>query len=109
MDEDKNAMIPRKRSEERIRKFLPDLPQEFMTTPLITANPRIASKIALYHYVTKSFDDFVAKTARGSGMSKAVKGPEFLEKLLRCALAFTRRSLVLTCDRDSLCMCGLSI
>jgi hypothetical protein len=49
--------------------------------------PASVDTIALYHFATKSQDDFVAKQQRGSGMSGASKKAEYFEKLRECVFA----------------------
>ena len=46
-----------------------------------------AERIALYHYVTKSRQDFAAKTKRGSGMSGATKREDYFQSVQQCAPA----------------------
>jgi hypothetical protein len=41
--------------------------------------------VALFHYATKSREDFAAKVARGSAMSAAVKRWEWFDQLAECA------------------------
>lgn len=50
-----------------------------------TASQDIASvnKIGLFHYATKSIQDFSAKMKRGSGMSNARKGMAYFEEIAR--------------------------
>jgi hypothetical protein len=49
-----------------------------------------ADHIALYHYVTKSREDFALKQARGSGMSAAMKDDTFFKRLTKCASSLPR-------------------
>lgn len=42
-------------------------------------------RIALFHYGSKSTEDFQAKMKRGSGMSLATKGKDYIEKMIACA------------------------
>jgi hypothetical protein len=44
-----------------------------------------AEKIALYHFGTKSLEDFTQKMLRGSGMSKATKRMEYFTEIAGCA------------------------
>lgn len=46
--------------------------------------PATATKIALYHYATKSLEDFSEKMHRGSGMSKGSKGMDYFAEISRC-------------------------
>ena len=48
--------------------------------------PERADKVSLYHYATKSLEDFTSKMARGSGMSSAVKDMSYFAQIARCAL-----------------------
>lgn len=45
--------------------------------------PATATKIALYHYATKSLADFSEKMHRGSGMSKGSKGMDYFAEISR--------------------------
>lgn len=47
------------------------------------AEPSVA-RVALFHYVTRSRDDFAAKHARGSGMSRTGKSWVFFEAITKC-------------------------
>lgn len=47
--------------------------------------PARANKVSLYHYATKSLEDFTEKMSRGSGMSAAVKDMEYFAQIARCA------------------------
>lgn len=47
--------------------------------------PATATKIALYHYATKSLQDFSEKMQRGSGMSKGSKGMDYFAEISRCS------------------------
>jgi hypothetical protein len=44
-------------------------------------------RVALYHYATKSWEDFAAKMKRGSGMSRSAKTKAYFDNLAECALA----------------------
>jgi hypothetical protein len=57
--------------------------------------PATASRIGLYHYATKSLEDFASKMLRGSGMSKATKQMEYFADISRCA--FTSHLLGFLC------------
>jgi hypothetical protein len=48
-----------------------------------SGKPATASKIALYHYATKSLQDFSEKMNRGSGMSKRSKGMDYFAEISR--------------------------
>lgn len=43
--------------------------------------------VALFHYATKSAEDFKNKMARGSGMSLRAKGYDYFNEILKCAPA----------------------
>ena len=48
-----------------------------------------ANEIAIYHYATKSLEDFGAKMLRGSSLSKRThKEWTYFADIARCALAF---------------------
>jgi hypothetical protein len=47
--------------------------------------PPSSNKVALFHYITKSREDFARKTARGSGMSDATKTMKHFRRVRRCA------------------------
>jgi hypothetical protein len=42
-------------------------------------------RIALFHYATKSWEDFSSKMKRGSGMSKSTKTLSYFQQLEQCA------------------------
>ena len=60
----------------------PDTRKCFLA-PESGTSPPSAKHIALYHYVTKSKEDFAAKQIRGSGMSKKIKDDRFFKKVTR--------------------------
>lgn len=46
--------------------------------------PARAVKVALFHYATKSLEDFTTKMSRGSGMSAATKNMDYFGEISRC-------------------------
>lgn len=48
--------------------------------------PPRADKVALFHYATKSLEDFTSKMSRGSGMSAATKGMNYFAEISQCGL-----------------------
>jgi hypothetical protein len=54
-------------------------------SPGASVVPASAKKIALYHFATKSLEDFADKIRRGSGMSKqSSKGMDYFAAISRC-------------------------
>lgn len=53
-----------------------------------TAEPLLrngtADHVALFHYATKSTEDFKNKMERGSGMSLRAKGKDYFNEILKC-------------------------
>lgn len=45
--------------------------------------PARADKVALFHYATKSLEDFTTKMSRGSGMSAATKNMDYFAEISR--------------------------
>ena len=48
------------------------------------SNPTV-DRVALFHYATKSWEDFEVKMARGSGMSTQDKDSSYFDAIKRCA------------------------
>ena len=42
-------------------------------------------RVAVFHYATKSWQDFAAKMKRGSGMSRSAKKEDYFTSLAKCA------------------------
>eukprot|EP00892_Ulva_mutabilis_P011734 jgi/Ulvmu1/8933/UM005_0024.1 len=61
--------------------------------------PARAARVALYHYATKSLQDFTDKMSRGSGMSAAVKDMDYFAEIARCDAARCLRLLTGACSR----------
>lgn len=76
--------------------------------------PATASKITLYHYATKSLEDFSEKMHRGSGMSKGSKGMDYFAEISRCSPLATEcilknaRKLSLVCNHAAYRNCACS-
>lgn len=49
--------------------------------------PPSVDKVALFHFTTKSHEDFAAKLSRGSAMTHRGKNWRFFERVARCAFA----------------------
>ena len=45
-------------------------------------------RVALFHYATKSEEDFKNKMQRGSGMSLRAKGYDYFNEIQKCALKY---------------------
>ena len=61
-------------------------PQHCRRSPAASSLPPVAAQIALYHFATKSLEDFANKMARGSSMSKRMhKGLRYFADIARCA------------------------
>ena len=70
-----------------------------MPAALAREHPSV-ERVALFHYATKSREDFNGKMARGSGMSKRSKTAEYFDGLAECAPApvtFVVRSVLCAC------------
>lgn len=71
---------------ERAAKHDPDVRNDCFLSSGATGDPATANKIALYHYATKSLQDFSEKMSRGSGMSRrSRKGMDYFAEISRCA------------------------
>ena len=58
--------------------------------PAATSQAASVERVALYHFATKSWQDFSVKMQRGSGMSKSAKTAEYFNDLARCGDSFQR-------------------
>jgi hypothetical protein len=74
-------------------------------TPGALLKPPAAEKVALFHYATKSREDFKRKLTRGSGMSKATKDWSYFEELVGCApqSVFCKLQSVRAASREKHC------
>ena len=81
------------------------LPTCFQTAGSGSAS-RSARRVALYHYATKSLEDFASKMARGSGMSKASKRMEYFAEVSRCGAAHRAGLCTFSPCRCAVARCG---
>lgn len=83
------------------------MPQWFPGRCFLTAGAHgivnTANKVVLFHYATKSLEDFAGKMVRGSGMSKATKNMEYFAHIARCALAPANAAITVTATTTLLC------
>ena len=59
-------------------------PELCIRMPSASVQPASITRVALFHYVTKSRQDYDVKMQRGSGMSRKVKPLSFFEGIARC-------------------------
>ena len=53
--------------------------------PAARHRPLVADKVAVYHYITKSVEDFEAKLVRGAGVPYFQRDMDWFHKIERCA------------------------
>lgn len=70
-------------------------------SPAVRHRPVVANKIAIYHFVCKSKEDFKAKLLRGAGLPGFERDQNWFDTIQACAP--TRFQLVLEANMDALC------
>jgi hypothetical protein len=70
--------------------------------PAVRHRPMIANKIAIFHYITRSREDFEAKLERGSGVPGFARDETWFQSIEKCALDFPlhiSRACLFQCSR----------
>ena len=67
-------------------------PKWCLSMPSASVQPASITRVALFHYVTKSRFDYDVKMQRGSGMTQKVKPLSFYEGIERCDFVFRIKS-----------------
>ena len=79
-----------------------DEPCILRTATLTTKLQASAEKIVLFHYATKSMEDFLAKRARGSGNKALGRPTSFFERWRKCDSPQPRSQSCIACPASAL-------